>query len=165
MSEENKIERIHLYSTASKWIIFGSDLLSKNFQILQISRDKSNCEIVTDEQIYTAAQVDQTLRMYESANLVKVGFSCAISNLTKTHKTGPSIIYRRSIISLKILAQNFQVTAGFGIIGMVAFFNGFYLLIIKSRQKVAEIKGKSIYKIIQTESIYIPGMGSLLMNK
>lgn len=66
------IERIHLYSTASKWIIFGSDFLSKNFQILQISRDKANCEIVADEQIYTASHVDQTLKMYESANLVKV---------------------------------------------------------------------------------------------
>ena len=50
-----------------------------------------------------------------------------------------------------------KVTAGFGIIGLVSFFNGYYLLFIKSRQKVAEIHGKCIYKIIQTDSIYLPG--------
>jgi hypothetical protein len=35
------------------------------------------------------------------------------------------------------------VGSAFGIIGLVRFFNGYYLYHVKSRQKVADLNGKS----------------------
>ena len=49
-----------------------------------------------------------------------------------------------------------RLTNAFGIAGLVKFFNGFYMIIIKSRQKVGSLRGGSIYKIMATDMIYLP---------
>ena len=61
-----KIQRIHIYNTSSRWIIFGSDALSERFQILQISRERTNCEIIHEDRIYSPTEIDQTIKMAES---------------------------------------------------------------------------------------------------
>lgn len=48
-----------------------------------------------------------------------------------------------------------KITNAFGILGLVKFFNGYYLIILKSRQKVGSLRGGSIYKIVSTEMIYL----------
>jgi len=40
------------------------------------------------------------------------------------------------------------VGSAFGIIGLVRFFNGYYLYHVKSRQKVADLNGKSKLKYL-----------------
>ena len=65
-----KIQRIHIYNTSSRWIIFGSDALSEKFQILQISRDRTNCEIIHEDRIYAPAEIDQTIKMAESERIL-----------------------------------------------------------------------------------------------
>ena len=47
------------------------------------------------------------------------------------------------IISMAVGANVTPVGSAFGIIGLVRFFNGYYLHHVKSRQKVADLNGKS----------------------
>ncbi|CBY07966.1 unnamed protein product [Oikopleura dioica] len=57
------------------------------------------------------------------------------------------------------------VGSAFGIIGLVRFFNGYYLYHVKSRQKVADLNGKTIYKILKTEYVYLPSSSARIKTK
>ena len=58
----------------------------------------------------------------------------------------------------QITSQNKQVKkiSAFGIIGFVRFLEGYYLILISRRRKVATIGPHSIYKIVDTTMFYIP---------
>ncbi|XP_072535654.1 polyphosphoinositide phosphatase isoform X2 [Salminus brasiliensis] len=49
-----------------------------------------------------------------------------------------------------------RAVSAFGIVGFVRFLEGYYVILITKRRKMADIGGHSIYKIEDTNMIYIP---------
>lgn len=122
-----KIDRLYFYSSTTRWLILGANVINAQFQILQISKNGS-CEVIDDQRLYTRDEVDGIITMAVGANVKPVG-------------------------------------SAFGIIGLVRFFNGYYLYHVKSRQKVADLNGKTIYKILKTEYIYLPSSTARIESK
>lgn len=46
--------------------------------------------------------------------------------------------------------------SAYGILGFIRFLEGYYMILITKRRKIAQIGHHSIYKIVDTEMIYIP---------
>uniref|UniRef100_A0A803Y828 SAC domain-containing protein n=1 Tax=Meleagris gallopavo TaxID=9103 RepID=A0A803Y828_MELGA len=49
-----------------------------------------------------------------------------------------------------------RAVSAFGIVGFVRFLEGYYIVLITKRRKMADIGGHAIYKIEDTNMIYIP---------
>ncbi|EDL04967.1 RIKEN cDNA A530089I17, isoform CRA_b [Mus musculus] len=50
----------------------------------------------------------------------------------------------------------FRAVSAFGVVGFVRFLEGYYIVLITKRRKMADIGGHAIYKIEDTSMIYIP---------
>ncbi|KAK1338119.1 hypothetical protein QTO34_001229 [Cnephaeus nilssonii] len=50
----------------------------------------------------------------------------------------------------------FRAVSAFGVVGFVRFLEGYYIVLITKRRKMADIGGHAIYKIEDTNMIYIP---------
>ena len=49
----------------------------------------------------------------------------------------------------------------FGIVGFIRFLEGFYMILISRRRKVAKIGAHLIYKIMETTMFYLPNINKV----
>lgn len=52
-----------------------------------------------------------------------------------------------------------RTVSAFGIVGFVRFLEGFYIILVTKRRKIATIGYHSVYKVEDTAMIYIPWEG------
>ncbi|ELT99122.1 hypothetical protein CAPTEDRAFT_142019 [Capitella teleta] len=127
----SSIQKIVIYETKARFYVVGSNNIESRFRVLKIDRTEPQDLCVVDDKVeYTRKEIVNLLRTIESGNRTKT--------YQKVHKG----------LSEKVSA--------FGIVGFVRFLEGFYILLITKRRKVAMIGPHTFYKIEDTKMMYIP---------
>uniref|UniRef100_H2YYI1 SAC domain-containing protein n=1 Tax=Ciona savignyi TaxID=51511 RepID=H2YYI1_CIOSA len=126
------IQKVKVYKTHSNYYVIGSNNSETKFRILKIDRTEPLQLNITDDRVdYTASEISDILSRLQMGN-----------NSTLMNKS-----------QKRELPESYK---GFGIVGFIRFMEGYYLILITKRSKVAEIGGHSIYKIEDTTMINIP---------
>ncbi|XP_028034235.1 polyphosphoinositide phosphatase isoform X1 [Bombyx mandarina] len=123
----SSIQRIALYETKARFYLIGSNNTETRFRVLKIDRtDPRDLTLVDDKVEYNKQEIHQLLNM--------IGFG---------NRTGRS-------------AGLNKLVSAFGIVGFIRFLEGYYIILVTKRRKIAAIGSHSIYKIEDTATIYIP---------
>jgi len=110
--------------------LVGSNQTESKFRILKIDRTEAKeLVLVEDQARYSQKEMKELLATIACVNRPK----------------NPSGLVR--------------AVSAFGIIGFVRFLEGYYIVLVTKRRKVATIGYHSIYKIEDTACIYIPCEG------
>uniref|UniRef100_A0A672H8R6 SAC domain-containing protein n=1 Tax=Salarias fasciatus TaxID=181472 RepID=A0A672H8R6_SALFA len=114
-----------------RYFLVGSNQAQTKHRVLKIDRtEPKDLVIIDDKHVYSQQEVRELLSRLDLGNRTKIG------------QKGSSGLSR-------------AVTAC-GIVGFVRFLEGYYIVLITKRRKMADIGGHSIYKIEDTTMIYIP---------
>uniref|UniRef100_A0A3Q2XZ10 FIG4 phosphoinositide 5-phosphatase n=1 Tax=Hippocampus comes TaxID=109280 RepID=A0A3Q2XZ10_HIPCM len=125
------LQRMVLYETRARYFLVGSNQAQTKNRVLKIDRtEPKDLVIIDDKHVYNQQEVRELLSRLD------------LGNRTKIAQKGPSGLSR-------------AVSAD-GIVGFVRFLEGYYIVLITKRRKMADIGGHSIYKIEDTTMIYIP---------
>ena len=123
------LQRFAIYETKTKLYIVGSTNDGTSCRLLKIDRAHPTmleAPLVEDDDAeYSDAQIKEVLLMLDDGN-------------KSTANKGQGLV---------------QVASAFGIVGLVRFLEGYYLILITKRKLVANIGGHMIYKIEDT-SLY-----------
>ncbi|XP_071445208.1 polyphosphoinositide phosphatase isoform X2 [Hetaerina americana] len=129
------IQKIAVYETKARFYLMGSNNTQTRFRILKIDRtDPKELIIIDDNYEYSQDQIKDLVKMIDVGNRPKAG------------QRGPA-----SVMS--------PVVSAFGIVGFVRFLEGYYLIVVTKRRRVAMVGHHTIYKIVDTNMIYIPNDG------
>ncbi|XP_030850291.1 polyphosphoinositide phosphatase isoform X2 [Strongylocentrotus purpuratus] len=132
----SNIQKIVLYETKARFYIIGSNNAETEFRVLKIDRTEARELLLTDDKIsYTLPQIKDLLQTLRHGNR---GASPAPSS-----SSNPMAGWSRNV-------------SAFGIAGFVRFLEGYYIILITKRKKVAIIGGHTIYKIEDTSMVHIP---------
>ncbi|XP_054163956.1 polyphosphoinositide phosphatase-like [Oppia nitens] len=124
------LQKIALYETKARLFIIGSNNTQTRFRVLKIDRTVSKeLDVIDDKLEYTQQEIRQLLAMIDVGN--------------RSSKTSHQSSLNRTI-------------SAFGIVGFVRFLEGYYLILITKRRRVAQLGHHSIYKIEDTQMVYIP---------
>ncbi|CAB3223688.1 unnamed protein product [Arctia plantaginis] len=127
----SSIQRIALYETKARFYLIGSNNTETRFRVLKIDRTDPRELILVDDKVeYNKQEIHQLLNM--------IGFG---------NRNG-----RNSGLN--------KLVSAFGIVGFIRFLEGYYIILVTKRRKVAGIGSHSIYKIEDTATIYIPVDGN-----
>ncbi|CAH0560773.1 unnamed protein product [Brassicogethes aeneus] len=122
------IQKMALYETKSKYYLVGSNNTQTRFRVIKIDRMEPKDLILYDDKVeYTAEEIKDLVNMIDSGNR------------NKSMNSGLS-----------------KVISAFGIVGFIKFLEGYYIVLITKRRKVAVVGHHTIYKIEDTNMIYIP---------
>uniref|UniRef100_A0A8D3DCV8 SAC domain-containing protein n=1 Tax=Scophthalmus maximus TaxID=52904 RepID=A0A8D3DCV8_SCOMX len=120
-----------LYETRARYFLVGSNQAQTKHRVLKIDRtEPKDLVIIDDKHVYSQQEVHELLGRLD------------LGNRTKIVQKGSSGLSR--------------AVSAFGIVGFVRFLEGYYIVLITKRRKMADIGGHSIYKIEDTSMIYIP---------
>ncbi|KAJ8951732.1 hypothetical protein NQ318_012583 [Aromia moschata] len=126
----SSIQKMALYETKSKYYLVGSKekiKTLKRFRVLKIDRmEAKDLDIYDDKVEYTAEEIHNLINMIDSGNRRSGGGGFS------------------------------KVVSAFGIVGFIKFLEGYYIILITKRRKVAVVGHHTIYKIEDTSMIYIP---------
>lgn len=123
----SSIQRIALYETKARFYLIGSNNTQTRFRVLKIDRtDPKELILVDDKVEYNKQEIHQLLNMIGFGN--RMGRNSGLNKLV----------------------------SAFGIVGFIRFLEGFYIILVTKRRKIAAIGSHSIYKIEDTATIYIP---------
>ncbi|KAJ8315856.1 hypothetical protein KUTeg_008006, partial [Tegillarca granosa] len=115
-----------------RFYIVGSNSTETSFHVLKIDRTEPRDLAIHDDKVeYDKTQIRNILTMIKHGNITK-----------DTKKTDSTSLIKS--------------VSAFGIIGFVRFLEGYYIILITKRRKVAVIGTHIIYKIEDTSMIYIP---------
>ncbi|XP_047509279.1 polyphosphoinositide phosphatase [Pieris napi] len=123
----SSIQRIALYETKARFYLIGSNNTQTRFRVLKIDRtDPRKLDLVDDKVEYNKQEIHQLLSM--------IGFG---------NRGSRSVGFNKLV-------------SAFGIVGFIRFLEGYYIILVTKRRKIAVIGPHSIYKIEDTAMIYIP---------
>uniref|UniRef100_A0A1B6BYX7 SAC domain-containing protein n=1 Tax=Clastoptera arizonana TaxID=38151 RepID=A0A1B6BYX7_9HEMI len=122
----SSLQKLALYENKSKFYIVASNNMETKFQVLYIDRMESHDLKVTCDGIEYSRN-----EIKNKLDMIDVG--------NRGRSGGSS-----------------RVIGAFGIVGFVRFLEGYYLILVTKRRRVAKIGLHSIYKIEDTAMIYIP---------
>ncbi|CAB3377732.1 Hypothetical predicted protein [Cloeon dipterum] len=129
------IQKIALYETRSRFYLLGSNNSQTRCRVLKIDRmEPKELNITEDNILYSKDQIKDLVNTIDGGNRIKTG----------PRSTGSGIC---------------KVVSAFGIVGFVRFLEGYYIILITKRTRIAVIGYHSIYKIEDTAMIYIPNDG------
>ncbi|KAB0799167.1 hypothetical protein PPYR_07047 [Photinus pyralis] len=120
------IQKIALYETKARFYLVGSNNTETRFRVLKIDRMEPRDLIITDDKVEYSR--DEIIGLL---NTIDAG-NRQRSNLAKNN------------------------ISAFGIMGFIRFLEGYYIILITKRRKVAVIGHHTIYKIEDTSILYIP---------
>ncbi|XP_045150542.1 polyphosphoinositide phosphatase [Echinops telfairi] len=127
----SSVQKLVLYETRARYFLVGSNHAETKHRVLKIDRtEPRDLVVIDDRHVYTQQEVKELLGRLDLGNRTKMG------------QKGSSGLFR-------------AVTA-FGVVGFVRFLEGYYIVLITKRRKMADIGGHAIYKIEDTNLIYIP---------
>ncbi|XP_018585855.1 polyphosphoinositide phosphatase isoform X1 [Scleropages formosus] len=125
------VQRLVLYETRARYFLVGSNEAQTKHRVLKIDRtEPKDLVIIDDKHVYSQQELRDLLDRLDLGNRTKMG------------QKGSSGFNR--------------AVSAFGIVGFVRFLEGYYIILITKRRKTADIGGHSIYKIEDTNMIYIP---------
>ncbi|KAM4772020.1 polyphosphoinositide phosphatase [Rhinophrynus dorsalis] len=125
------IQKLILYETRARYFLVGSNHAETKYRVLKIDRtEPKDLVIIDDQHVYSQQEVRELLGRLDLGNRTKMG------------QKGSSGLSR--------------AVSAFGIVGFVQFLEGYYIVLITKRRKMADIGGHAIYKIEDTSMIYIP---------
>ncbi|CAC5356847.1 FIG4 [Mytilus coruscus] len=124
------IQKVVLYETKARIYVVGSNTTETQFRVLKIDRTESKDLVIHDDKaVYTQIQIRNLLTMINHGNQPK---------------------------DVKSDAGLIKTISAFGIVGFVKFLEGYYIIVITQRAKVAVIGPHVIYKVMNTAMIPIP---------
>lgn len=127
----SSVQKLVLYETRARYFLVGSNHAETKYRVLKIDRtEPKDLVIIDDRHVYTPQEVRELLGRLDLGNRTKMG------------QKGSSGLFR--------------AVSAFGIVGFVRFLEGYYIVLITKRRKMADIGGHAIYKIEDTNMIYIP---------
>lgn len=125
------VQKLVLYETRARYFLVGSNNAQTKHRVLKIDRtEPRDLVIIDDKHVYSQQEVRELLGRLDLGNRTKMG------------QKGSSGLSR--------------AVSAYGIVGFVRFLEGYYIVLITKRRKMADIGGHSIYKIEDTNMIYIP---------
>ncbi|KAL5009502.1 hypothetical protein ScPMuIL_011807 [Solemya velum] len=125
------MQKLVVYETKARLYIVGSNMTESRFRVLKIDRTEPKELIINDDKIeYTRKEIRNLLTMIDSGN--------------------------RSWATQKGNIGLVKSVSAFGIAGFTRFLEGYYIILITKRRKVALIGPHTIYKIEDTAMMYIP---------
>ncbi|XP_051511526.1 polyphosphoinositide phosphatase [Myxocyprinus asiaticus] len=125
------VQKLVLYETRARYFLVGSNNAQTKHRVLKIDRtEPRDLVIIDDKHVYSQQEVCELLGRLDLGNRTKIG------------QKGTSGLSR--------------AVSAYGIVGFVRFLEGYYIVLITKRRKMADIGGHSIYKIEDTNMIYIP---------
>lgn len=128
----SSIQKIALYETKSRFYLMGSNNTLTRFRVLKIDRMESKeLVVVDDKREYTQDEIKDLVNMIDMGNRTRAGQRNNVGGVAR-------------------------IVSAFGIIGFVRFLEGYYIILVTKRRKVAVIGHHTIYKIEDTSMIYIP---------
>ncbi|XP_075451144.1 polyphosphoinositide phosphatase [Ascaphus truei] len=114
-----------------RYFLVGSNHAETKYRVLKIDRtEPKDLVIIDDQHVYTQPEVRELLGRLDLGNRTKMGQK-GLSGLSRA-------------------------VSAFGIVGFVRFLEGYYIVLITKRRKMADIGGHAIYKIEDINIIYIP---------
>ncbi|XP_033619309.1 polyphosphoinositide phosphatase isoform X2 [Fukomys damarensis] len=127
----SSVQKLVLYETRARYFLVGNNHAETKYRVLKIDRtEPKDLVIIDDRHVYTQQEVRELLGRLDLGNRTKMG------------QKGSSGL--------------FQAVSAFGVVGFVRFLEGYYIVLITKRRKMADIGGHAIYKIEDTNMIYIP---------
>ncbi|XP_078256020.1 polyphosphoinositide phosphatase isoform X2 [Rhinoraja longicauda] len=125
------VQKLVLYETRARYFLVGSNHAETKHRVLKFDRtEPKDLVVIDDRHVYSQQEVQELLSRLDMGNRTKMGQK-GLSGLSKT-------------------------VSAYGIVGFVRFLEGYYIVFITKRRKVADIGGHSIYKIEDTTNVYIP---------
>ncbi|XP_071801050.1 polyphosphoinositide phosphatase-like isoform X1 [Asterias amurensis] len=129
------LQKIVLYETKARFYVVGSNNSEDLFKVLKIDRTEPTELHVNDDKLeYSRSEIQDLLRTLE------------VGNRTKPSKPQ----------SQKSTAGLARTISAFGILGFVKFLEGYYIILVTKRRRVAVIGGHTIYKVEDSSMVYIP---------
>ncbi|KAF7992786.1 hypothetical protein HCN44_005130 [Aphidius gifuensis] len=127
----SSIQKIALYETKSRFYLMGSNNTLSRFRVLKIDRMEPKDLIVVDDKVeYNQNEIAELVNMIDDGNRNRAQRN-KFSGVTK-------------------------IVSAFGIVGFIRFLEGYYIILVTKRRRVAAIGHHTIYKIEDTSMIYIP---------
>uniref|UniRef100_A0A8D8PM46 Polyphosphoinositide phosphatase n=1 Tax=Cacopsylla melanoneura TaxID=428564 RepID=A0A8D8PM46_9HEMI len=127
------LQKIALYATKTKYLIVGSNNAHTKFRVLKIDRtEPTDLVLVDDKVVYTVEEIKQMTNPMDG-------------NRPRGDASQGGIK---------------KLVSAFGIVGFVRFLEGYYLILVTKRRRVAVINNHTIYKIEDTSMEYIPNQAS-----
>lgn len=127
----SSVQKMALYETKSRFYLVGSNNTQTKFRVLKIDRTEPKELVINDDKIeYTQKEIRDLLMMIDVGNRSKHSQSSG-GGLSRT-------------------------VSAFGIVGFIRFLEGFYLILMTKRRRVAMVGHHTIYKIEDISMIYIP---------
>ncbi|XP_078036880.1 polyphosphoinositide phosphatase FIG4 isoform X2 [Augochlora pura] len=128
----SSIQKIALYETKSRFYLMGSNNTLTRFRVLKINRmEPKELIVVDDKREYNQDEIKDLVKMIDMGNRTRAGQRNNISGVARA-------------------------VSAFGIVGFVRFLEGYYIILVTKRRRVAVIGHHTIYKIEDTSMIYIP---------
>ncbi|XP_046738067.1 polyphosphoinositide phosphatase isoform X4 [Diprion similis] len=128
----SSIQKIALYETKFCFYLMGSNNTQTRFRVLKIDRMSPRELIVHDDKReYTSEEIKDLVNKIDIGNRSRMG---------QRSNTGGVA----------------RVVSAFGIIGFVRFLEGYYIILVTKRCRVAVIGHHTLYKTEDTAMIYIP---------
>jgi len=126
-------QKIAIYETKTRFYLVASNNAQTRFRILKIDRTEPTELVLIDDKVeYNQKQIRTLLQMIDVGNRPRT---------SRTYDKGISGLHHRG--------------SAFGIVGFVKFLEGYYLILISKRRRVALIGGHTLYKIDDTVMIPI----------
>ncbi|XP_046846886.1 polyphosphoinositide phosphatase-like [Xenia sp. Carnegie-2017] len=128
------IQKIVLYETKARFYLVGCNVSESKFRVLKMDRTTPyDLHVIDDKVEYDGNQIKQLLAMINGGNTPK--------NPKSYDKDTPGLHRNMS---------------AFGVVGFIKFMEGYYIILISKRKKVAQIGGHTVYKIMDTCMVPIP---------
>ncbi|XP_017878780.1 polyphosphoinositide phosphatase isoform X2 [Ceratina calcarata] len=128
----SSIQKIALYETKSRFYLMASNNTLTRFRVLKIDRtEPKELIVIDDKREYTHDEIQDLVDMIDMGNRTRAGQRNNVGGVTR-------------------------IVSAFGIVGFIRFLEGYYIILVTKRRKVAVIGHHTIYKIEDTSMIYIP---------
>ncbi|KAM5256122.1 polyphosphoinositide phosphatase [Ctenodactylus gundi] len=127
----SSVQNLVLYETRARFFLVGNNPAETKYRVLKIDRtEPKDLVVIDDRHVYTHQEVRELLGRLDLGNRTKMG------------QKGSSGLFR--------------AVSACGVVGFVRFLEGYYIVLITKKRKMADIGGHAIYKIEDTNMIYIP---------
>ncbi|XP_054263267.1 polyphosphoinositide phosphatase-like isoform X2 [Macrosteles quadrilineatus] len=123
----SSIQKIALYETKSRLFVIASNNSETKFRVLKIDRlEPQELSVIDDKVEYSRDEIRDLINMIDMGNRGRAGGAIR-----------PDV-------------------SAFGIVGFVRFMEGYYMVLVTKRRRVAVVGLHTIYKIQDTYMVYIP---------
>uniref|UniRef100_A0A0N5CAH5 SAC domain-containing protein n=1 Tax=Strongyloides papillosus TaxID=174720 RepID=A0A0N5CAH5_STREA len=140
MSYSDHVYKISIFETLANFYFIGKDKTGQKYSVLKIDRTHSyDLTIGEPDHNYTQKEVEELLATISGSSIIVKG-SLSLMGIGNGSRKGLNEVVGKS----------------YGIIGAVRFLEGYYIIVITAARPVSYIGYHVIYKIEETQMIYLP---------